>query len=64
MSRSGSRYRDPFNIDARRRKGAPHEPKKRKRIEELTEKELEDQLHQEEHRRFDNGIMESRCFRD
>lgn len=40
MSRSGNRYRDPYNQDARRRKHGAHEPAKRRLAEELRQREL------------------------
>jgi hypothetical protein len=45
MSRSGSKYRDPYALDARKRKGGPHrELSKRQRIQELEATELDEEL--------------------
>lgn len=43
MSRSGRRYRDPHNIDARKRKAGPIGPSKRQMERELLERELDEE---------------------
>ena len=68
MSRSGRKFRDPFHEDARKRKGGPIDPDKRTKLEELRQQELDDELqnalHEEEHRLFDGDIIQSKCFRE
>jgi hypothetical protein len=44
MSRSGGKYRNPHVLDARKRKGTPHEAEKRRFAEELRQKELDEEL--------------------
>lgn len=43
MSRSGRQFRDPFNLQARRRKAGPIGPTKRQREIELLERELDEE---------------------
>lgn len=68
MSRSGRKFRDPFNEDARKRKGGPIDPDKQRLVEELRQQELDDELqdmwHKEYHKVFDGEMMESKCFRE
>ncbi len=44
MSRSGTKYRDPFNIDARKRKAGPMGKSRRAKLEELEAEEREDEI--------------------
>ena len=44
MSRSGSRFRDPYALSARRRKGTPHKETRRGKLEEIDKDEREDML--------------------
>lgn len=44
MSRSGTKYRDPFNLEARRRKSHPIASQKRRWEEEQRARELDEEL--------------------
>lgn len=44
MSRSGRQYRDPFNLQARRRKAGPIGSTRRQREIELLERELDEEV--------------------
>ena len=65
MSKSGRKFRDPFNSDARRRKAGVIEPGKRKRIEEIVQQELDDELQDmwyEDEKKFDKMMRESHKY--
>ena len=61
MSKSGRKYRDPFALDAQRRKAGPIDKSKRRMLEELKEEETHQQAHEEFDERF--GVK-SKCFRE
>lgn len=44
MSKSNRKYRDPYALEARKRKGGPHAETKRQRAEALQRVELEQEI--------------------